>query len=376
VKRLGIFCFFDEDGVADLYVEYLIKDLKKVLDGLIVVVNGNINDEGRSMLGRYADKIIVRENVGFDFGAYVHVLVDVLERNELHKWDELVFCNDTFYGPFIPFRKIFASVEQKDTDFWGLNLVEDGFMTHIQSYFLVFGKAILESDVLFEYIDRQYKVLNLEEGCMEDVFAFFELGLFAYLKEKGFSYGAYTSTGIYDVYRNPEICIRKYSLPILKKKCFSDKYINMYDLPELLRYIDEDTDYDIGYIKQSIQRKYGDIINKDAYTLLHPLVGREDIVDFINNHSDIYIYGTGVYARKIWLLFHERIKNFKGFIVSDNQNNKLDSLYGYEVKYYSDTESGSAFIIGCDHTNTKSIMGNVKDMDSAFCIWKDKDIFD
>jgi rhamnosyltransferase len=46
MKRLGIFCFFEKDGIVDQYVEYLICDLKKNLEKLVVVINGDIRNEG------------------------------------------------------------------------------------------------------------------------------------------------------------------------------------------------------------------------------------------------------------------------------------------------------------------------------------------
>ena len=39
-KRLGIFLFYDKDGVADRYIEYMLKDIRPCLDRLIVIANG------------------------------------------------------------------------------------------------------------------------------------------------------------------------------------------------------------------------------------------------------------------------------------------------------------------------------------------------
>jgi hypothetical protein len=38
--------------------------------------------------------------------------------------------------------------------------------------------------------------------------------------------------------------------------------------------------------------------------------------------------------------------------------------------YYSQVDLGSAFIIGCDYTNTKSILKKVKPEDYAFSVWE------
>ena len=47
MKRLGIYFFFDKDGIVDKYVDYVLEDLTKHVDKLIVVCNGQLNERGR-----------------------------------------------------------------------------------------------------------------------------------------------------------------------------------------------------------------------------------------------------------------------------------------------------------------------------------------
>lgn len=44
MKRLGIYFFFDKDGIVDKYVDYVLEDLTKHVDKLIVVCNGQLNE--------------------------------------------------------------------------------------------------------------------------------------------------------------------------------------------------------------------------------------------------------------------------------------------------------------------------------------------
>ena len=107
MKRLGIVSFYDADGIADDYLRQLLDDLTGVLDELILVVNGEVNEDGRKFFEQYTEQIVLRENAGFDAGAYQEVLVKRLGEEGIRKWDEIVLCNDTFYGPFVPFSRIF-----------------------------------------------------------------------------------------------------------------------------------------------------------------------------------------------------------------------------------------------------------------------------
>ena len=47
LKRLVIFFFYDGEGVADKYVFYFLKELRKNSDELCVVCNGELTDDSR-----------------------------------------------------------------------------------------------------------------------------------------------------------------------------------------------------------------------------------------------------------------------------------------------------------------------------------------
>ena len=70
MKRAALFFMYDKQGVVDRYVINLLCDMKNNSDTLIVVVNGELTKQGRDMIAQYADKLIFRENEGFDVCAY------------------------------------------------------------------------------------------------------------------------------------------------------------------------------------------------------------------------------------------------------------------------------------------------------------------
>ena len=137
--------------------------------------------------------------------------------------------------------------------------------------------------------------------------------------------------------------------------------------------------YDVRMIEQNAERIYGYKNNtqiegtlkvcESFVTYYSEPIPRENIISFIEENKDIYIYGMGVYARKIWVLFHKYMKIFKGFIVSDNQDLQEQFLYGYVVNHYSNIMEGSAIIIGCDLHNTREILQKLKKSDRVCVIW-------
>ena len=61
MKRLAVFFFFDQDGIADSYVDYFLADLAKNADRLMIVCNGILTAGSRTLLTKHTQELIVRE---------------------------------------------------------------------------------------------------------------------------------------------------------------------------------------------------------------------------------------------------------------------------------------------------------------------------
>ena len=251
MKRLCIFSIYDEEGIVDDYLRFYLESLSECVEELIIVINGEIQSTGLEILKKYSKRIHIRENRGFDAGAYKDVLENVLHHNEIEQYDELILSNDTCFGPFIPFVDIFKSMDGQNVDFWGLNYVNNNITNHIQSNFLVFRRKATGDVVDF------FKALQYEEFQMlADVYAKFENGIFDYLVEKNYKFGYYAEASKVNVYRSPDYAIRDYNFPFMKKRCFSEKCYDEDNCIDALLYIAENYDYDIGYILNCVKRKY------------------------------------------------------------------------------------------------------------------------
>ena len=270
MKRLGIFVFFDKEGVADRYIDYLLKSISKVLDELCIVVNGYIEPDSRKRLEEYAQSFYVRENSGYDAGAYKCVLENLLRDGLLKAFDELVLFNDTFYGPFWGFEQVFNEMEDDECDIWGLSSHEpiksmqnpDFFLGwHLQSYFLVVKENALHSDTFADF----WNSYLISDDYNDTVFRF-EASFSAMMKEAGFSLKAYSELEKYK-YPNPYDNY-DYSLlitdemtmathyPVLKKRAFIENGRMNPSLRILLKYLDTHSDYDANLIWENLARKY------------------------------------------------------------------------------------------------------------------------
>lgn len=355
-KRIGIFVFYDAQGVVDRNVKWLLEDLRANLTDLIIVVNGEVEPAGYDFFTSIALKVIIRENHGFDGGAYTDVVCNYLGQAGLDEYEEVVFSNDTYYGPFIPFRHVFEKMEDQEIDFWGLSWLDMGVFSLIDSYFFVVKKRIIKSgDLLSFFQSISGKINNYFEACL-----YFEIGIFSYLRNLDYRFSTYTpdrSVHIYyEILMDEHIDFKMKSDPVLKRKCFSEDYLSDSQCFFLLNRIKNNSDYDVGMILESIERLYGRHL--PAKHLCVPVsfekpqnlyfdkseVSFGEIVDFLKRNHDVYIYGTGLFGRLTYLLLKDLMGCLRGFVVSDGRQ-KLDNCCGYPVVYASSLPQRGAGIL-------------------------------
>ncbi|MCC8043178.1 MAG: rhamnan synthesis F family protein [Oscillospiraceae bacterium] len=275
-KRLAIFLFYDKDGIADRYVEYLLSSIRPCMERLIVIVNGEANEEAVKMFESIADTVVIRENNGFDVAAWRHGIVDICEKAELEKYDSLTLLNDSFFGPFYPFEEIYSEMENRNKDYWGLSahgeiegagLCPYGYRpAYIQTYFMVFEKSLLVSDDFFFFWDKlpNYDVfIELAEK--------FVAVLTKHFSDLGYSWDVLCNTSDLDGARSENYDQHTYNIyeliahrhyPIIKRHSFyapKDNYLqhsNGCDLPRSLEFIEKNYDYDLTMIFEHLLRLY------------------------------------------------------------------------------------------------------------------------
>lgn len=275
MKRLGIFCCFDEDGIIDDYIYYMLNDLKDNLDDLYIVANGFINHESSYRLQKFSEKdIILRDNVGYDAGAWQEAMFRIGLDN-LPEYDEVILFNDSFFGPIYPFKKIFDKMDKENVDFWGItrhgkapnqkNLCPYGYRPiHIQTYFLAFRKNLVKSNEFKDFWINLPKYKNNEEMIFK-----FESVLTKHFEDLGYTWKTYVETE--DLEENKEKVMNLYafdmcdlvvnkSLPVLKRKMFKVpreihlRYNMASNLSNTITYLEENTDYDTSLIFKHLLR--------------------------------------------------------------------------------------------------------------------------
>lgn len=288
MKRLCIYETYDKQNIVDNYIGFMLKELKTCMDYLVVVCNETHIDKGMEILEKYADIIFLRENIGFDAGAFKDVLCHLLGWEKVMIFDELFLINDSFFGPFIPMKDIVAEMEQKDLDFWGIidhaEAIDsrlERIPAHIQSFFLCIKSAMLHDIAFREYWDQM-----LYYKKMDDVVKNHEMMFTQHFLKIGYRYGVYAHTECnnsdnlqnnfiqYMVLSNE--LIRKRNFPFLKKQQITYNTLNQQtqeNLKQSFDYIENNTNYNIDLIWENIIR------TMDMRVLQHSLCFRYLISD-------------------------------------------------------------------------------------------------
>jgi len=162
-------------------VERQVEALAESVERLVIVSTAPLTDRAAAWLA-HRGHLIPRENVGYDFFSYRTGLESV---EDLHRYDEVVVCNDTYVGPLRSYRQVFEDMATRQVDFWGLS-ASRRISPHIQSFFVAFRPWLVSSrsfDAFWsnlEPISERMKVIRR-----------YEVGLTTHFADAGFAWGAY-----------------------------------------------------------------------------------------------------------------------------------------------------------------------------------------
>ncbi len=158
-RRLVIYVVWDRRGGVDDYIPYALEGMRADAAHILVVVNGELSEEGRAKLEPVADEILVRANDGFDIRAHKEALDHLGEG--VADYDEIVFTNDTWFGPVRPYGPVLDRMAASRVHFWGMTdhareepnpFTGKGVLHyHLQSFWIAVRRAMFMSDVWREY---------------------------------------------------------------------------------------------------------------------------------------------------------------------------------------------------------------------------------
>ncbi len=179
MRRRVLFAHYDPANEVRPYVVHHLRALGE-LGELQFVSNSPLPAGEADKVRPHAARMLLRENAGFDFGAWK----EALRGADLSTLDELVLTNSSVVGPLRPLAPIFERMAADGWDFWGMTESFE-LSHHLQSWFLVLRKPALSSQAFREFVEG-----ILPYRAKDNVVFSYELGLSAYLWQHGFRGGA------------------------------------------------------------------------------------------------------------------------------------------------------------------------------------------
>ena len=223
-RRTAVYATFLSDGrVPERDLLYL-RGLREVCDNIVYVANSPILPGEEKKLRGICAATICRFHGGYDFGSYRIGLALARERGWLASdaCRELVFANSSCYGPVRPFSGMFDAMgRRRRADFWGLTFnTQRSGEPHLQSFFLVFRRPVLDSDALEGFFAARPTRATRAEAVEQ-----FEIQFTAHLRRRGFRPDAFIRPLFppfheYNPTTRPLTLLRRHKSPLVKVKAF------------------------------------------------------------------------------------------------------------------------------------------------------------
>jgi hypothetical protein len=161
--EICLFVTFSNQPVLKNHVKNHIEQLLSAGVQVVLVINTPTPHTPLAIETPLASKLAglyFRENTGFDFAAWAHLLHLMPDTSN---WKRLFLINDSLVGPLDEraFHNLIMRVRRSDSDFLGLtqNLYPQW---HLQSFFLVFNASALQHPFFFGYFARIVSLTSKE----------------------------------------------------------------------------------------------------------------------------------------------------------------------------------------------------------------------
>ncbi len=242
MKRIFLLAGYDKKCQIQDYVVYMVRKLSEIGD-VYYAGNGKIPPDELFKIAPYTQRLFTKEHKMRDFGSW-HYLIEQLGWAKLSQYDEIVFCNDSVYGPLSDLQTVFSQMERKGFDFWSVTADYD-YKFHLHRYFMVFNRDVVQNPAFQKF----WNDISISESAR-----YSEYKLTSLLADEGFVGNSYIrSYKQTDIMQTPEALLSDYSVPFVKIKSFlpANKYSAGSGLS--LRYkIRKYTDYDTALINHNI----------------------------------------------------------------------------------------------------------------------------
>lgn len=326
MKRLLLYVHFNKYNRVSSHVYYQLIQMRPLFSRVVFITNSHLSQENQDKLRsqNLMDDFLQRENIGFDFAAWRDGMNHIGFDN-LDSYDIVTVMNDTCFGPLWDVKEHYLSYEKQDEiDFWGLtnNRATKQFKEHIQSYFITFKKAVIQSETFHNFWENIQNHADVQR-VIDD----YETQVTTTLLDAGFKYGVIFDTTKEDAshmlhadfsYYNPT-AILNHRVPFIKVKAIDN---NQHITPYLLNDIQKNSTYPIDLIVSHMSEiNYPDF----SYLLGHKYVKKRERVDLKNQKVAVHLHVFYVDLLEEFLTAFKQFHfSYDLFITTDSDDKKAE----------------------------------------------------
>ncbi|QDH16958.1 rhamnan synthesis F family protein [Swingsia samuiensis] len=176
-NRVCLFAYHSNDLLLAPHTRHLLQQISScgyelhiALSGILPHENDKLNSLHKSFLSASTPihaQLYPRANQGLDFGAWR----DLLQLNIASQAEEILFANDSVFGPLTPLKPIVDRMSALNPHVWGM-VRSEAITQHLQSWFLVMKREALFHPKIQAVFQQPFHSMSKDEIVLHG-----ELGL-------------------------------------------------------------------------------------------------------------------------------------------------------------------------------------------------------
>lgn len=342
-KMVTVLASFSASGKIEDFQIYLLKGLRKISDYIVIVSDNPVYEDELTKIDEICNHCIFLRHGEYDFGSYKRGYNYLMDNNILENDDNLLFINDSNYGPVYPFENVIDDFKSKQCDFYGLTYGNNYDLDFLQSFFYIFKPNVYNSITFKDFMGSVKKQLAQAWVALEYEYTFtniLEQGHFSYTSYIPKTFMSHINKAIPTKYGYT--LMNEYKYPLVKRKALQGSTVDSVD--DILNHIKLNNNelYEIiikrenidGYVKE----KYIDIPSK--YLLLSNYAKKEqEIKEKIQKGEKVnvifFAYSAETFAaEKVMLqMIDDSIYNVKLYIIPDLRLDEHEAVIQYKETY-------------------------------------------
>lgn len=190
MRRALIFAHYDPNGGISPLAEHLLKSAAALASCVVFVSDSILTASAHSIASNISDRVLTRNNYGYDFVSYKLGLEALRELHPGLPFDELIFCNDSVFGPVVDLASWILSAADLPEAAWAATLSYEK-CKHMQTYFFAVRPKLFRDPVFWKFWEDVRVLPSKKKIILE-----YEIGLSKWLAKNN-----YNIAGMFDIAR-------------------------------------------------------------------------------------------------------------------------------------------------------------------------------